>query len=126
MAIWQGESVRMPTGGRRRLARNKKKFEIGREIVLAELGETKAVAIRTRGGNSKRRALKAKIVNVTDPATGKTVRAEIITVVENPANPHYSRRNIITKGAILNTKAGKARVTSRPGQDGVVNAVKVA
>jgi small subunit ribosomal protein S8e len=29
----------------------------------------------------------------------------------------------MTKGAIIETEMGKAKVTSRPGQDGVVNAV---
>ena len=41
------------------------------------------------------------MVNVTDPATGKTVRIEFTTVKENPANPHYVRRNIITRGAVV-------------------------
>ncbi|RLF79472.1 30S ribosomal protein S8e, partial [Thermococci archaeon] len=42
-----------------------------------------------------------------------------------PANRQYVRRNIITKGAIIQTEIGKAIVTSRPGQDGVVNAVLI-
>ncbi|MCE4622698.1 MAG: 30S ribosomal protein S8e, partial [Desulfurococcales archaeon] len=32
---------------------------------------------------------------------------------------------IIVKGAIIETTEGKAIVTSRPGQDGVVNAVLI-
>ena len=48
---------------------------------------------------------------------------KIISVVENPANRQYVRRNIVTKGAIVQTEIGKALVTSRPGQDGIVNAV---
>ena len=50
---------------------------------------------------------------------------EIKDVLENPANPHYVRRDIITKGAIVITDIGKARITSRPGQHGVVNAVLI-
>jgi small subunit ribosomal protein S8e len=46
-------------------------------------------------------------------------------VVENPANPHYVRRNILTKGAIVETEFGKARIISRPGQHGVINGVLV-
>ena len=34
-------------------------------------------------------------------------------------------RGIITKGALIETELGKAIVTSRPGQDGVVNALLV-
>jgi small subunit ribosomal protein S8e len=33
------------------------------------------------------------------------------------------RRAIITKGAIIETSKGNARVTSRPGQCGIINAV---
>ncbi|RLF82243.1 30S ribosomal protein S8e, partial [Thermococci archaeon] len=50
-------------------------------------------------------------------------KVKIISVVENPANRQYVRRNIVTKGAIVQTEIGKALVTSRPGQDGIVNAV---
>ena len=35
------------------------------------------------------------------------------------------RRNILTKGAIIETDAGKAKITNRPGQEGTVNAVLV-
>ncbi|MDO5821049.1 MAG: 30S ribosomal protein S8e, partial [Methanobrevibacter sp.] len=31
--------------------------------------------------------------------------------------------NIITKGAIVETEIGNAKVTSRPGQDGIINGV---
>jgi SSU ribosomal protein S8E len=51
------------------------------------------------------------------------VVAEIKNVVENPANPHYVRRNIINKGAVLETNMGKIKVTSRSGQNGALNGV---
>ncbi len=50
-------------------------------------------------------------------------KTEIITVKENSANIHYVRRNIMNKGAIIDTKLGKAKITSRPGQNGVIQAV---
>jgi small subunit ribosomal protein S8e len=43
-------------------------------------------------------------------------------VKNNPANPFFARRNITTKGAVIETDIGDAIVTSRPGQDGIVNA----
>ncbi|MCK4518463.1 hypothetical protein KAT92_06805 [Candidatus Babeliales bacterium] len=52
-------------------------------------------------------------------------RARVKDVIESAANRHYTREDIITKGTIIETEAGKARVTSRPGQDGVVNAVLI-
>ena len=48
-----------------------------------------------------------------------------MTERENPANPNYVQRNINTKGAILETEVGLVRVRSRPGQDGVLNGVRV-
>jgi small subunit ribosomal protein S8e len=47
------------------------------------------------------------------------------TEVENPANKNYIRRNILTRGAVVMTELGKAKITSRPGQDGEVNAILV-
>ena len=62
---------------------------------------------------------------IIDPKTKKATKSKILSVKDNPANQHFVRRNTITKGAVVETEAGLARITSRPGQDGVVNAVKV-
>ncbi|MEA3201479.1 MAG: small subunit ribosomal protein S8e [Thermoplasmata archaeon] len=125
MAIWQGESKRKPSGGRRMMAHKKRKFEIGREPVLTVLGATKRKYVRIRAAEVRVRMLKADTANVTNPKTGKTAPAKIQTVTGNPANINYVRRNIMTKGAIIQTSAGKARITSRPGQHGAINAVLV-
>ena len=61
--------------------------------------------------------------NVFDKKSGKAKLVEIKTVVENPANRNFVRRNILTKGAIVETELGKAKITSRPGQQGFLNAV---
>ncbi len=123
MAVWQGNSKRSKTGRRIRVTRNKRRFEIGRELHVTTIGALKRKPIRTRGNNKKTRALTADVAYVIDPKTNKTTKTEIVTVVENTANIHYVRRNIMNKGAIINTKIGKARITSRPGQSGVINAV---
>ena len=125
MAIWQGGSKRKKTGGILSVAHKKRKFEIGREPVLTTIGPTKRKYVRVRAAQTRVRMLKADTANVTNPKTGKTAPAKIQTVTGNPANINYVRRNIITKGAILQTSAGKARVTSRPGQHGAINAVLV-
>ncbi len=62
---------------------------------------------------------------VTDKASGKSSKSKLVRVVRNPANVDYQRRGVITKGAIIDTELGQARVTSRPGQDGVINAILV-
>jgi len=63
------------------------------------------------------------IVNVSDPETGKTEKLEILDVVSNPANADYNRRGVITKGTIIRTEKGLARIISRPGQTGSLSAV---
>lgn len=123
MAIWQGESKRKASGGRRAIAHKKRKFEIGREPVLPTIGTDKRKYVRIRAGETRVRMLQARSANVTNPKTGKTAKATITTVTGNPANINYVRRNILTKGAIIQTSAGKARITSRPGQHGAINAV---
>ncbi|WP_297461566.1 30S ribosomal protein S8e [Thermococcus sp.] len=125
MAIWQGRSLKKPSGGRIILARKKRKRELGREPAFTKVGEDreKMKLIRTHGGNQKVRLVEALYANVFDGGKGK--RVKILGVVENPANRQYVRRDIITKGAIIETELGKAVVTSRPGQDGVVNAVLI-
>ncbi|ALV63124.1 SSU ribosomal protein S8e [Thermococcus sp. 2319x1] len=125
MAIWQGRSLKKPSGGRIILARKKRKRELGREPAFTRVVEDKEERkiIRTYGGNRKVRLVKALYANVFENGKGRKVK--IISVVENPANRQYVRRNIITKGAIIQTEIGRAIVTSRPGQDGVVNAVLI-
>ena len=123
MAICQGKSTRSPSGARRVANRGKRKSELGRESAETRLGEKNLRKIRTRGGNEKHRLAGDNKINVI--ADGKAQIVEIYGVVENKANPNYVRRNIITKGAIVETELGHAKVTSRPGQDGVVNGVIV-
>jgi len=126
MSVWHGDlHKRKPTGGKRRPYRGKRKFEQGSFPVETVLGEPKRKIERGRGGNIKVKVLSEKYACVTDLKTGKTEKAEILRVVKNPANVDYDRRGVITKGAIIETSLGLARVTSRPGQNGVINAVLI-
>jgi small subunit ribosomal protein S8e len=119
----QGPSPRKRTGGRRVRSRKKKRHQLGRDPTETTVGETRLRTVDSRGGTAKTRALSTDVASVADGA--ETVDATIENVVENPANPNYVRRNIVTKGAVIETSAGRARVTSRPGQTGQVNAVLV-
>lgn len=119
----QGRSKRKRTGGRLRPFRNKKRYQLGREPAETTVGEPRFQVIDSRGNGTKTRVLSTNVANVS--VDGETVEAEITNVVDNPANINYIRRNIITKGAIIETSEGQARVTSRPGQTGQVNAVTV-
>ncbi len=124
MSVWHGDlHKRKPSGGRRIAYRGKRKFEQGRFPMETVLGDTKKKTSRGRGGSVKHKLLREKFACVTDPKSGKTQKVEITRVARNPANIDYDRRGVITKGAIIETSLGLARITSRPGQSGVINAV---
>ena len=126
MSVWHGDlHKRKTSGGRKRPHRKKKGFEKGSFPTETTLGELKKKTSRGRGGNIKVRLMRAIRANVSDPSSGKTEKVEILRVAENPANVDYNRRGVITKGTIIETPLGTARVTSRPGQDGIVNAILI-
>ena len=107
-------------------AHKKRKYAIGREAAETAIGDDKKRIIRTKGDGIKLRLTAARYANVI--IEKKPVKCEILTVAENPADKDFVRRNIITKGAVLKAKMpdGKEvnlKVTSRPGQDGVINAI---
>ena len=118
-------SKRTPAGAKVRRNSKKKRFQRGSEFLEARIHKKKNKLSRTLGGGAKVKVLSLDSVNIADPKTGKIHKAKIISVQENAANPHYVRRNVLTKGAVIKTDAGLARITSRPGQHGVVNAVVV-
>ncbi|APW98540.1 30S ribosomal protein S8e [Halobiforma lacisalsi AJ5] len=117
----QGRSTRKRTGGRLKNVRKRRKNELGRLPTETQVGEPRFRTVDVRGNDTKTRALATNVASVNKGE--ETVTAEIEDVVENEANPNYVRRNIITKGAVIETSEGTARVTSRPGQTGQVNAV---
>ncbi|OYT31305.1 30S ribosomal protein S8e [Candidatus Woesearchaeota archaeon] len=123
--VQKGRLKRKPSGGRYRQARSKRKYEIGRAPAHTKIGEQKIKTIRTKGGGKKTKVFGVKFANVLNPKDKKFYKVEIQGVVECPANRHFIRRNIVVKGAVISTKLGNAKVTSRPGQSGTVNAVLV-
>lgn len=125
MAITQSKSKRKVSGGRYRNYRKKRVFELGNLPALTKIDKRRCKVLRIKGGNSKFKLLSEDIVNLYDPKEKKYSKVKIKTVVENPANRHYVRRNILTKGTIIETEKGKAKILSRPGQEGSINAVLV-
>ncbi|MEM4285813.1 MAG: 30S ribosomal protein S8e [Candidatus Nitrosocaldus sp.] len=117
---------RKPTGGKRKAYRGRRKYEIDRYPIETVLGKEERIVKRVRGGNIKVACKSVEYANVVDSKERKVVKAKILRVVRNIADKDYDRRGVITKGAVIETEAGTARVVSRPGQDGVVNAVKIS
>jgi len=124
LSVWHGNMRKKKlSGSRKKMYRKKRKFEQGTFPVETLMGQRKQKLSRGRGGNIKIKILSEKQVSVTDPKTGKTEKTEVLRVVKSPANIDYNRRGVITKGALIETSQGLARVTSRPGQHGILNAV---
>lgn len=123
MALWQGKSNRKPTGGRLVASHGKRKFEIGREKQSTKIGAQSLKQYRGAGGSVKVGMLSAQYANVVDKKTNTVKKVKILTVKSNPSDPNYVQRNIMNKGATITTEIGDAIITSRPGQDGAINAV---
>lgn len=126
MARSQHRSQKKVSGGRYRPFRTKRKCELAGYSANTQLStEILVRSSRMLGGNIKNRIISTNHINVAGQK-GKMTKTEILNVIENKANPNLVRRNIITKGAIVETKLGKVRVTSRPGQEGSINGVLLA
>jgi len=121
----RGGTKRGGAGGKRKPSRGKRLAELGRPFTATKVAEKDVrKSVRTRGGTPKVKLKKAAFANVLTKEGFK--KAKIKRVLESRDNRHYARMNVITLGCIVETDIGKARVTSRPGQTGVVNAILVS
>ena len=127
MAKWHGISRRKPSGGRLKRPnryRGKRRTEVSSEAQYAYIGEKDDRKMyRKNAGSQTTRLLSANTVNVNIPKEGTTVKATINSVIANDADPNFIRRNIVTKGSIVDTSMGKVKITSRPGMHGVVSGI---
>jgi len=112
------------TGGRRIPLRVRRKYEIDRYPNEALTGAQVTITRQVRGKNNKTALKTIDFVNLAAEGA-KVKKTKILKVLENPTNNDYQRRGVITKGAILEIQEGKCRVVSRPGQNGIVNAILI-
>lgn len=125
MARSQARSKRKYTGKKYMSFRKKRKRELERPPIHTVPGPEKKKAQRVMGGNKKIKLFSSPFINVTDPNSNKTKKVKILKFDSNAASKDLNRRHILTKGAIVDTEMGKARITSRPGQHGVLNGVLI-
>jgi len=125
------KSKRKPSGGLRHSLkrRNKVLSQLANRPILTTLAsEDNRKITRGKGAKKKVKLTASKFANVI--VDKKSVKAEIKTVKANPANREYARRNVITKGALITVdikgQTHLAKVTSRPGQFGIINAILVS
>lgn len=82
--------------------------------------------------------LRHKMVHLSHPTLGVTIRAPILSVKKNPQNPLYTQLGVLTKGTVvevnvselgMTSTSGKvvwgrwAQITNNPENDGCVNAL---
>ncbi|MBI2133801.1 30S ribosomal protein S8e [Candidatus Woesearchaeota archaeon] len=123
--LTQSRPKRSSSGSRYIKARDKRLFESGNVPTHTRIGDRQTKLVRVKGGGLKFRTINSNMVNVLDPKSKSYRKAAIKTVVDNPASKHFIRRNIMTRGTVIETELGKARVTNRPGQEGMINAVLI-
>ena len=111
------------TGGKYLKRRKKKKYEKPGQKIIVKLGQEKRKVIKTRGGNKKVFLFRGKIININQGS--KTKKTEIKNVLETPSNKFFARQDILTKGTIVETELGKARITNRPSQEGIINGILI-
>lgn len=113
------------TGGRKIAMRSRRKFELDRYPNEAVIGSNVEVTRRVRGDNRKMALKTVEFANVSNCEEKKTTRSKVLRVIKNTANKDYERRGVITKGTVIETELGLARVVSRPGQVGLINAIQL-
>ncbi|HEY9399441.1 MAG TPA: 30S ribosomal protein S8e [Nitrososphaeraceae archaeon] len=113
------------TGGRKIAMRSRRKFELDRYPNEAVIGSNVEVTRRVRGDNRKMALKTVEFANVSNYEEKKTTKSKVLRVIKNTANKDYERRGVITKGTVIETELGLARVVSRPGQVGLINAIQL-
>ena len=113
------------TGGKYRDFRKKKKHSLSGIERKVKLRETKQKTIKSRGNSKKTFLLSANFANIINKETKKAKKVKILNVLETPSNRFLARQNILVKGALIETELGKAKITNRPSQEGMVQAVLV-
>ncbi len=126
MARSQKRSRRKFTSKKYRHFRKKRKRELERPRINTTIETFKLKKQRVLGGNIKLKLFSTPFINVTDLSNNKTTKVKIMRFESNVASKDLNRRHILTKGAIVSTKLGNARISSRPGQHGVLNGVLIS
>ncbi|HKZ49668.1 MAG TPA: 30S ribosomal protein S8e [Candidatus Nanoarchaeia archaeon] len=112
-----------PSGGKYWPYRKKRLSELGSDPTLPKVGKLVKRQRRVKGGGSITQIVTADVANLL--IDGKYKKTKIKYVKENAANRHFVRMNVLTKGTIIETEDGLAKVTGKPSRSGAVNAILV-
>ena len=125
MARSSARSKRKVSGGLYKRFRKKRLTDLARDSTFTKIANLKKKTLRIQGGHQKTIILSSNEAFIYDPKSKAHKKSKIKMVVENKANKDFVRMNILTKGAIIETELGKAKITNRPGQTGSINAVLI-
>jgi len=111
------------SGGKYHASRKKKLCERHSPPRLTTLGTEKRKDLKTKHGTVKKVLLSMDKAFVLDKKTNKGKVVKIKSVIQIPSNRYL--KNILMKGAVIDTEMGKAKITNRPGQEGNIFAVLI-
>ncbi|CAE6248849.1 unnamed protein product [Arabidopsis arenosa] len=93
---------RRATGGKQKMWRKKRKYELGRQPANTKLSSNKTVRrIRVRGGNVKWRALRLDTGNFSWGSEAVSRKTRILDVAYNASNNELVRTQTLVKSAIV-------------------------
>ncbi len=117
----KSERKRAGNGKVKGKARDKRRSEIGGFFASTRLAEADhAKKVRGRGSTSKNKLQYAAHANLLTEHGYKKVK--ITAILESKDNRNFARLKIMTKGSVIDTEAGKAVITNRPGKEGSITA----
>ena len=96
---------RRKTGGKLTKWRMNRKFELGRQASNTKIGHKRIRTVRTRGGNTKYRALRLDTGNFSWATESVTRKCRVLNVVYNSTNNELVRTNTLVKGGIIQIDA---------------------
>lgn len=120
MSIKSGRKI---TGGKYKTPKKKRLTGRQSQTRIVRLGIKKTKVLRGRGGTRKLVSLSGNFMNIISGK--KSTKTQIKNVIETPSNTFLARQNVLVKGAIVETDLGKAKITNRPSQEGVIQGILI-
>merc|ERR1711943_62776 len=96
---------RRKSGGKLTKWRMCRKFELGRQSAMSKIGHKRVRTVRTRGGNTKYRALRLDAGNFSWASESMTRKTRLLNVVYNSTNNELVRTNTLVKSGIVQIDA---------------------
>merc|ERR1711881_75741 len=96
---------RRKSGGKLTKWRMNRKFELGRQSANSRIGPKRIRTVRTRGGNTKYRALRVDTGNYSWATESVTRKTRVLNVSYNSTNNELVRTNTLVKSGIVQIDA---------------------